>query len=84
MATVAVKELLDGIDRHAAPTVGEVAGMSLERFAQAGLVVEVRSTLFDEVVIFASDNARLPADERRPVYRAAELDRLLRRRADRV
>ena len=54
--------------------------MSLERFARAGLVVKVRSTLLDEVVLFASDNAELPRDERRPVYRAAELRRLLRGR----
>ena len=29
------------------------AAMSLERFARAGLVVRVQSTLFDEVVLFA-------------------------------
>ena len=62
------------------PSVSEVAGMSLERFARAGLVVKVRSTLLDEVVLFASDNAELPRDERRLVYRAAELRRLLRGR----
>ena len=80
MATVAVEELLSGTDQREAPSVGEVAGMSLERFARAGLVVRVRSNLLDEVVLFASDNARVPADERRPVYRAADLGRLLRSR----
>ena len=54
--------------------------MSLERFAHAGLVVKVRSTLFDEVVLFASDNAQVPENEKRPVYRAADLGRLLRGR----
>ena len=79
MASVAVRKLLSGteqLDRES-PSVAEVAGMSLERFARAGLVVKVRSTLLDEVVLFASDNAELPRDERRLVYRAADLRRLL-------
>ena len=80
MASVALKELLPETESQDRPTVAEVAGMSLERFARAGLVVKVRSTLFDEVVLFASDNARVPENERRPVYRAADLDRLLRGR----
>jgi hypothetical protein len=77
MANVAVKELLSDVERPEAPSVTEVAGMSLERFARAGLVVGVRSTLLDEVVLFASDNARVAPDERRTVYRAADLGRLL-------
>jgi hypothetical protein len=77
---VAVKELLAAAERRERPSVAEVAGMSLERFARAGLVVKVRSTLLDEVVLFASDNAELPSNERCPVYRAADLRRLLRGR----
>ena len=84
MASVMTEELLSGIDKRDGPSVADVAGMSLERFARAGLVVKVRSSLFDEVVLFASDNARVPADERRPVYRAADLDRLLRSRGNRL
>ena len=75
-----VAELLPEIEDRERPTVAEVAGMSLERFARAGLVVKVRSTLLDEVVLFASDNARLAKDERRTVYRAADLGRILRGR----
>src|SRR5215510_7137350 len=78
MANLAVAELLPEIEHRESPSVAEVAGMSLERFARAGLVVKVRSSLLDEVVLFASDNARLAKDERRTVYRAADLDRLLR------
>jgi hypothetical protein len=81
MTSVAVKELLPEVEDRERPSVAEVAGMSLERFARAGLVVKVRSTLLDEVVLFASDNANLAAEERRPVYRAADLRRLLRGRA---
>jgi hypothetical protein len=80
MPKLALKELLPEAELRDRPTVAEVAGMSLERFARAGLVVKVRSTLFDEVVLFASDNAEVPSGERRPVYRAADLDRLLRGR----
>ena len=58
-------------------TTPEIAGMTLDRFAKASLVVTVHSRLFDEVVLFASDNARLAADEARPVYRAADLARML-------
>ena len=63
MASVAVRELLSETEQREreSPSVAEVAGMSLERFARAGLVVKVRSTLLDEVVLFASDNAELPA-----------------------
>ncbi|HEX2466161.1 MAG TPA: hypothetical protein VHR17_16175 [Thermoanaerobaculia bacterium] len=77
---MAVEELLAATARRESPSVAEVAGMTLERFARAGLVVKVRSTLLDEVVLFASDNAELPRDERRPVYRAADLRLLLRGR----
>jgi hypothetical protein len=78
--SVALKELLPETERREGPSVAEVAGMSLERFARAGLVLKVRSSLFDEVVVFASDNAQVPNGERRAVYRAADLDRLLRGR----
>jgi hypothetical protein len=77
MASAAVRELLPEVEKRPRPSVAEIAGMSLERFARAGLVVRVNSTLFDEVVLFASDNAVVRADEKRPVYRAADLGRLL-------
>jgi hypothetical protein len=80
MSSVVVEELLPETETRERPTVAEVAGMSLERFARAGLIVRVRSTLLDEDVVFASDNARVPASERRPVYRATDLRRLLRGR----
>ena len=81
MASVAIRELLPAIELGDRPSVNEVAEMSLERFARAGLVVKVRSTLLDEVVLFVSDNARVSKDERRTVYRAADLRRLLRGRS---
>jgi hypothetical protein len=52
--------------------------MRLSEFASARLVVEVRSDVLGEVVIFASDNAIVDPGERRVVYRAAELRDLLR------
>ena len=58
-------------------TVSDVCAMPLSEFAQAALVVEVRSSVLDEVVIFASDNALVDPGEQRTVYRAAELRALL-------
>ncbi len=54
-----------------------VAEMAMSDFATAGLVVRVRSALFGEEVIFASDNAEIAPDLGLPVYRARELSRLL-------
>lgn len=54
-----------------------VMALSLVEFASAGLAVEVRSWVLDEVVLFASDNVRLDPGERRVVYRAAELRELV-------
>lgn len=51
----------------------DVCAMRLSEFANAGLVVAVRSEVLGEVVVFASDNALLDPGERRTVYRAAEL-----------
>jgi hypothetical protein len=51
--------------------------MSLEHFASAGLVVKVHSRLLDEVVLFASDNAHVPAGQPHQVLRATDLKRLL-------
>ena len=51
--------------------------MPLSEFAEAGLVVEVYSSVLAERVLFASDNARLDPGERRVVYRASELRELL-------
>jgi hypothetical protein len=57
--------------------IAEVVAMTLDEFAQAGLVVEVVSRVLDEVVLFASDNAVLDPGERRVVYRAEELREVL-------
>jgi hypothetical protein len=57
--------------------IAEVVAMTLDEFAQAGLVVEVASRVLDEVVLFASDNAVLDPGERRVVYRAQELREVL-------
>jgi hypothetical protein len=58
-------------------TVQEVCAMPLSQFANAGLVLEVRSAVLKETVIFASDNAVVDPGERRVVYRAAELEGLI-------
>ena len=55
----------------------EVCAMRLEVFARAGLVVEVWSSVLDEAVVFASDDARVDPGELRTVYRAHELRVLL-------
>jgi hypothetical protein len=55
----------------------EIAGLPLSRFRAAGLLLTVRSRALGETIVFASDNAVLPADERRRVYRASELERLV-------
>lgn len=68
-----------GLRASAPASLADLARLSLDRFATAGMVLAVRSSLLDEVVLFASDNATLAKDERRRVYRAADLDRLLRR-----
>jgi hypothetical protein len=57
--------------------VAEVCAMALADFARAGLVVEVWSRVLGEAVVFASDDAWLDPGERRPVYRAHELQVLL-------
>jgi hypothetical protein len=84
MTTLLTDDLLTRFERRPAPAVADVARMSLERFARAGLVLEVRSSLFDEVVLFASDNARVPSGEKRTVYRAADLERIVKGRGDRI
>lgn len=57
-------------------SAAEVCAMRLSEFADAGLVVEVRSEVLGEVVVFAADNALLDPGERRTVYRASELQPL--------
>ncbi len=57
--------------------VAEVCAMPLADFARVGLVVEVWSKILGEVVVFASDDARIDPGELRPVYRAHELQVLL-------
>jgi hypothetical protein len=54
-----------------------IAGMSLEEFAQAGLIVTVDSAALREHVIFASDNASVAEQiDGLTAYRAAELTQL--------
>jgi hypothetical protein len=73
-----VADALGGVSEvHPSLLVAEVCAMRLEDFARAGLVVEVRSEVLGEVVIFASDNARVDPGELRAVYRAHELQVLL-------
>lgn len=55
----------------------DICSMPLEEFANARLVVAVRSSVLNEVVVFASDNATIDPGERRVVYRANELEQLL-------
>ena len=61
------------------PTIAaaDVCAMPLDQFAEARLIVRVRSEVLDEVVVFASDNASVDPGERRVVYRASELNELL-------
>jgi TubC N-terminal docking domain len=74
-----LSEVLPGGVTESQPSLldAEVVALSLDGFAGACLVVEVRSKALDEVVVFASDNAVLDPGERRVVYRAAELRELL-------
>ncbi len=67
-----VADSIGGVDAGSV-SAAEVCAMRLSEFATAGLVVEVRSVVLGEVVVFASDNAALDPGERRTVYRAAEL-----------
>jgi hypothetical protein len=69
---------LAGVTEAAPPLrVNEVCAMTLDAFATAALVVEMRSSVLGEVVIFASDNAHVDPGELRPAYRASELRALL-------
>ena len=61
-----------------ARTTTDVAKMGLERFATAGLIVTVHSSLLDETVLFVSDNASVAASETRRIFRAGDLEQLLR------
>jgi hypothetical protein len=78
LAARTVGETLGGV-AEACPSllVAGVCAMRLADFARAGLVVEVRSRVLEEVVVFASDNARVDPGEPRTVYRAHELRVLL-------
>ena len=73
-----VADSLPGGVREARPSVSaeDVCAMPLSEFAQAKLVVEVRSDVLGEVVVFASNNALVDPGERRVVYRASELKTL--------
>ncbi len=52
-------------------------GLSLDDFAQAGMVVAVYSALFGETVLLVSDNATTPPSKDTVVYRVSELRRIL-------
>lgn len=56
-------------------------GMTLSEFATAGLVMTVYSSILDDTVLLASDNATV-AEREGVVYRAAELQALHRLGAD--
>lgn len=56
----------------------DLGALRLDDFAGAGLVLEVRSELLADTVVFASDDARIAEGETRVVYRAAELRELRR------
>ncbi len=71
-----VGDALGGVEA-ASVTAADLCQMRLGDFASAGLVVEVRSKILDEVVIFASDNAPVDPGERRAIYRASELRALV-------
>lgn len=74
-----LKEALPGGVSESDPSLldAEVMAMSLDEFATAGLRVKVRPGVLGEMVIFASDNARVDPGERRLVYRAAEIRELM-------
>ncbi len=61
-------------------SVDQVAGMKLDDFASAGLIVQVRSSVLAADVLFVSDNVPESKIEDRPevVYRACELKKLAR------
>ncbi|HEV3073361.1 MAG TPA: hypothetical protein VHB47_02990 [Thermoanaerobaculia bacterium] len=78
LARPAVSDALGGVSESSPSLLAaEVRALRLEDFALAGLVIEVRSDVLGEGVIFASDDARVDPGERRPVYRARELRVLL-------
>jgi hypothetical protein len=53
-----------------------VEDMPLPEFAESGLICEVHSHVLGEDVLFAADNAQIPADNSLVVYRAAERQKL--------
>lgn len=57
-------------------TEGELLSMPLEGFARSGAVVRVWSSVLEERLILAADNAHLDPGECRVVYRAGELREL--------
>jgi hypothetical protein len=77
-ASRTVGEVLGGVSETGASLLTtEVCAMQLKAFARAGLVVEVWSSVLDEAVVFASDDARVDPGELRTVYGAHELRVLL-------
>lgn len=81
-------EFLDALKRHKPDVlsilamrstlgVEDVPGLRLEELNRLGLVVEVRSEVLGERILFAADAATVDPTERRPVYRVSELRRIL-------
>lgn len=71
-----VADALGGVKSGGTVLDSEICDMPLPEFAIAGLVLEVTSSVLQETVIFASDNAIVDPGENRVVYRAAELEKL--------
>lgn len=73
--------LLEGVsEEESQPRLDAVAAMKLDDFAQAGLIVLVRSEVLSTDVLFVSDNVPESKLEGRPevVYRTHELKKLAR------
>jgi len=73
------RQLAPGTGRSGeVPKAGRVEEMTLEAFAEAGLILQVRSEVLGSSVLFVSDDvpeAALAGSDL-PVYRAAELRKL--------
>ena len=72
-----VADVLGGVKSGATVLDAEICDMPLPKFASAGLVLEVTSSVLQETVIFASDNAIVDPGENLVVYRASELKELV-------
>lgn len=72
-------ETLGGVEESGPSLIAsDVSAMPLSEFAEAGLVLRMRSEALDEAVVLASDNATVDPGELWVVYRARELAELLK------